>query len=167
MARHGFQIRGYNGMTFISTKTYGHEVGLSVCFRQHKAKSHCRHLHGYALAIRLEFECDELDENNWCIDFGSLRLLKEQLELMFDHKMLVAEDDPEIERLLDFNKRDICRVRVVQATGCEAFAKLVHDVADLWLTENKHKPRVRMRSVEVREHGANSAIYVDNNKGVS
>ena len=33
-----------------STKTYGHEEGLSCCFRQWRAThSHCRLLHGYAL----------------------------------------------------------------------------------------------------------------------
>lgn len=29
-------------MTYVSTKTYGHEVGLSATFRQWRASSHCR-----------------------------------------------------------------------------------------------------------------------------
>lgn len=48
-------------MTYKSTKLYGHEIGLSAAFRQWRAESHCRFLHGYALAVRFEFEADELD----------------------------------------------------------------------------------------------------------
>ena len=32
-----------------SSKTYGHEIGLSAAFRQWRAQSHCRLIHGYAL----------------------------------------------------------------------------------------------------------------------
>lgn len=48
-------------MTYSSTKTYGHEVGLSCAFRQCRATHfHCRYLHGYAFSIHLEFETEEL-----------------------------------------------------------------------------------------------------------
>jgi 6-pyruvoyltetrahydropterin/6-carboxytetrahydropterin synthase len=39
-------------------KTYGHELGLSACFRQHRAKSHCRFLHGYPLSFTFTFAAD-------------------------------------------------------------------------------------------------------------
>ena len=48
---------------------------------------------------------------------------------------------------------------MVPATGCECFAKLIYETADLWLQDNGYKPRVWVEKVEVREHGANSAIY--------
>ena len=38
------------------TKTYGHDLGLSCCFRQWGASSHCRFLHGYALSFSFTFE---------------------------------------------------------------------------------------------------------------
>ena len=76
-----------------STKTFGHEIGLSACFRQWRADSHCRFLHGYALAIKFVFAANELDVRNWVVDFGSLKSLKSQLEDTFDHKLLVAEND--------------------------------------------------------------------------
>jgi 6-pyruvoyltetrahydropterin/6-carboxytetrahydropterin synthase len=144
---------------YVSTKTYGHEVGLSCCFRQWKADSHCKYLHGYALAVRVEFEATELDERNWVVDFGGLKTFKKWLEDTFDHKTLVAIDDPEALTLLGLNAKQIASVLIIEATGCEAFAKIIHDNADQWLRDNKYKPRVRVRSVEVREHGANSAIY--------
>lgn len=146
-------------MTYISSKTYGHELGLSVCFRQHKASSHCRYLHGYALSIRLEFEAAELNECNWVIDFGGLKDFKQSLQRYFDHRMLVAEDDPAMPHFMELNRLDLAAVRVVPATGCEAFAKLVFDMGNDWLHDHDFISRVHMRSVEVCEHGANSAIY--------
>lgn len=143
-----------------SSKTYGHEIGLSCAFRQWRAESHCRFIHGYALSIRLEFEADELDHHNWVIDFGGLKSFKQHLVDMFDHKLLVAEDDPQIDILCQLAGFDLAEVVVVEATGCEAFAKFVWEEAEIWLVENMHAPRVRLHSVEVAEHGANSAIYV-------
>lgn len=145
---------------YLSTKTYGHEVGLSCCFRQWRAQSHCRFLHGYALAIRLEFEAEELDERNWVVDFGSLKGFKSWLEETFDHKLLVAEDDPEFDLITGLGGPGVADCVVVEATGCEAFAKLVFECAEVWLKDNGYPPRVKMRSVEVREHGANSAVYI-------
>lgn len=144
---------------YVSTKTYGHDVGLSACFRQWRADSHCRFLHGYALAIRLEFEADELDVRNWVVDFGSLKGFKTLLENTFDHRLLVAEDDPYIGVMQSLDGAGLAQVVVVPATGCEAFAKLIFECGEVWLRDNGYAPRVRMRSVEVREHGANSAIY--------
>lgn len=144
---------------YISTKTFGHQLGLSACFRQWKAESHCRFLHGYALSIRMEFEADQLDRRNWVVDFGSLKGFKAMLEGTFDHKMLVAKDDPQLKAMLDLVDIGVAEVIVVDATGCEAFAKLIFECGEVWLKDNGYAPRVRMRMVEVSEHGANSAIY--------
>jgi 6-pyruvoyltetrahydropterin/6-carboxytetrahydropterin synthase len=86
-------------MTYQVTKTYGHELGLSCVFRQHRANSHCKQLHGYALAFDIVFETETLDARNWVIDFGSLKEVKEWLVDMFDHTLLVASDDPMFEEL--------------------------------------------------------------------
>jgi 6-pyruvoyltetrahydropterin/6-carboxytetrahydropterin synthase len=151
---------------YISTKTYGHELGLSCCFRQWKAESHCRYLHGYALAIRIEFEADELDERNWVVDFGGLKSLKSALEATFDHKMLVAIDDPLSATFRELEIAGACRIVWVPATGCEAMAKEVFDLAEQWLSDNGYAPRVSVRRVEVSEHGANSAIYEEELKEI-
>lgn len=143
-----------------STKTYGHEVGLTAAFRQWRAQSHCRFLHGYALAVGFVFEAKELDVRNWAVDFGSLKSLKGWLEDTFDHKTLVAHDDPELPRFTDLDKAGVIQMHIVPATGCEAFAKLIYDAAEVWLMDNGYSPRARLVSVEVREHGANSAIYL-------
>lgn len=146
-------------MVYISTKTYGHDIGLSSCFRQWRTESHCRFLHGYALAVRVEFEADELCERNWVVDFGGLKSFKGWLEKTFDHKLLLAEDDPERARIMHLKVYQIADIVLVPATGCEAFAKLIFEQGNIWLKENGYTPRVKLRLVEVREHGANSAIY--------
>jgi len=146
-------------LTYISSKTFGHDLGLSCCFRQWRADSHCRMLHGYAMAIHLEFEADTLDDKNWVVDFGSMKDLKSMFEQLFDHTLIVAEDDPDLDTFVDLNDKNIANVVFVENTGCEAFAKLIFDITDGWLEQEAYTPRVRMRSVTVSEHGANSATY--------
>jgi 6-pyruvoyltetrahydropterin/6-carboxytetrahydropterin synthase len=146
-------------MGFRSTKTFGHEIGLSCAFRQWKAESHCRYLHGYALAIRLEFEAEELDIRNWVVDFGSLKSLKGMLEDTFDHKLLVASDDPWLYKLRELGSYGLAEVVEVPATGCERFAEMIFECVEVWLKDNGYAPRCRIAKVEVSEHGANSAIY--------
>lgn len=143
----------------LSTKTYNHNVGLSCAFRQWRADSHCRFLHGYALAFKFEFETDELDVRNWCVDFGSLKSLKTLLENTFDHKTVIAEDDPELDWFKEAANRGILELIILPACGCEKFAELVFGATEVWLVDNGYFPRVRLNSVEVREHDANSAIY--------
>jgi 6-pyruvoyltetrahydropterin/6-carboxytetrahydropterin synthase len=144
---------------YVSTKTYGHNVGLSSAFRQWRADSHCRHLHGYAIKVRFEFESDELDIRNWVVDFGSLKSLKGWLENTFDHKCLVAEDDPHMDWFEEAHRRGIIDMVKVPATGCEKFAEMIFEATEVWLQDNGYAPRVRLRRVEISEHGANSAIF--------
>jgi 6-pyruvoyltetrahydropterin/6-carboxytetrahydropterin synthase len=144
---------------FQSTKSYGHSIGLSCCFRQHRAYSHCNRLHGYALAVKFVFETNKL-EAGWVVDFGGMKSLKAMLESTFDHKLLVAQDDPHLADIRGLASLKIADVIEVEATGCEAFAKLIYDCAETWLHDAGFAPRVWLKSVEVSEHGANSAIYI-------
>jgi 6-pyruvoyltetrahydropterin/6-carboxytetrahydropterin synthase len=166
---------------YLSTKTYGNDRGLSCCFRQWRAThSHCSTLHGYSIGIKLIFECDTLDDKNWCMDFGGLKEFKEWADHMFDHTLVVAEDDPMLEffkhmnEIVDIESKDhlsnlphergaLCDLRIVPGVGCEMFAKLAYDkMAELLASGDMRypiNPTVRIKSVEVFEHGANSATY--------
>jgi 6-pyruvoyltetrahydropterin/6-carboxytetrahydropterin synthase len=149
---------------FLSTKTYGNDRGLSCCFRQWRSThSHCSMVHGYSIGVKFIFECDELDERNWVYDFGGLKDIKAWLEYMFDHTMLVAEDDP----MLQFWKQTVADhpgtidLRVVPGVGCERFAELIFDHVTKYLDEHRDtmlNKTARLKSVEVFEHGANSAV---------
>jgi 6-pyruvoyl-tetrahydropterin synthase len=159
---------------FYSTKTWGNDRGLSCCFRQWRSHhSHCSLLHGYSIGVKVIFECDSLDERNWVQDFGSLKRFKEWLEHMFDHTVLIAEDDPHLDSFMKLQEIGAIRdgantalldLRIVPAVGCERFAQLAYDTLSNMLDEDRAAGKalnntVRVKSVEVFEHGANSAIY--------
>lgn len=146
-------------MTFQSTKTYGNHIGISAAFRQWKAHSHCRLVHGYALGFKFIFEAAELDDKNWVVDFGGLKPLRKMLEDTFDHKVIVSEDDPHIDYFKQGQALGVMELSIVPAGGCEKFAELVYLKTEQWLMETGIAPRCRLVSVEVFEHGANSAIY--------
>jgi len=147
-------------MTYTSTKTYGHELGLSCCFRQWRAThSHCRYLHGYAISVRLQFEAELLDTRNWVVDFGGLKDLKQALQDTFDHKTVVAHDDPLMDWFNRGHEQGLLDIVVLDDVGCERFAEYVYQLATNWLDRHGYAPRCRVSLVEVREHGANSAIY--------
>lgn len=147
-------------MTYISTKTYGHEVGLSCCFRQWRADSHCKLLHGYALSVTLTFEAEELDHRNWVIDFGGLKEVKADLQNKFDHTVVIDVLDPKLDTFRGLEDSGLLKLTVLEeGVGCELFAKHIHRTVSDWLLAKGHAPRVLLRSVEVREHGANSALY--------
>lgn len=144
---------------FRSTKTYDHSEGLSCTFRQWRAThSHCRLLHGYALAFRFVFAARELDERRWCVDFGGLKAVKAWLHEQFDHTLLVAADDPELAAFERLGRDGLADVRVLPDVGCEAVARMVHaKVTDL--VTQATGGRAWVESVEVMEHGGNSALY--------
>lgn len=146
-------------MTYLSTKTYGHELGLSACFRQWRAESHCNQLHGYALAFRFVFEATHLDDRNWVVDFGGLAPLKRELQTWFDHKLVVAVDDPALEDILALKRKGIADVVILDAVGCEKFAEMAWGMANTYLIDAGISSRIKVKEVECREHGANSAIY--------
>lgn len=152
-------LRASKGFIFESTKTYVHSIGLSCTFRQWRAtESHCRFLHGYALEVKLAFQGPDLDEKNWLADFGGLKEVKQWLEQIFDHKLVVARDDPEIEALRALAAvHGVAEISYVDHVGCEAFAMMIYNNLVGWkLSENY---RYLLHSVEVREHAGNSATY--------
>lgn len=142
---------------YVSTKRY-QDLG-PVAYRQWRADSHCNLIHGYSLSFKFTFESDTLDARNWVMDFGGLRSLKGILEDAFDHVLLVSEDDPEIEWYREAESRGIAKVLELPNLGCEALSELVYGITEQWLLDAGQGPRVRIRSVEVMEHGNNSAVY--------
>jgi 6-pyruvoyltetrahydropterin/6-carboxytetrahydropterin synthase len=159
MSRSEFNVReAAEGFRYQSGKTFTHSVGLSACFRQWRAESHCRLLHGYSLQVEFAFSTKELDIRNWAVDFGSLKSLKGWLEDTFDHKTLVAEDDPKISIYRELEIAGMVELRVVPSTGCEAFSRMIYEYAEQWLSDNGYD-HVVLESVTVREHEANWASY--------
>ena len=149
---------------FQSTKIFD---GFSCVFRQWKAEeTHCKYLHGYGVSFKVWFE-GELDEKNWVWDFGGMKRAKtkiddmspkEWMDYMFDHTVIVAEDDPFVESFQSMGVHGAAQVRVIPAVGAEKFAEFVFNkLNDFVKTETDN--RVKVLRVEFMEHGKNSAIY--------
>lgn len=143
---------------YVSTKSYDTRNGFSIAYRQHKADSHCRFIHGYALGFDFEFESETLDVRNWVCDFGGFKTLKAFLEEYFDHTLLVAQDDPELEFFKEIDRRGLAQVREVAKTGCEGLSEFLYwYINEVWLPENGYAGSgVHCRKVRVHETAANS-----------
>ena len=151
-------------MKFQSTKIFD---GYSTVFRQWRAEgTHCRFLHGYGISFKITFEGD-LDERNWVWDFGGMKRAKnkidgmnpkEWMDFMFDHTTIIAEDDPYLENFKEMWKDGIIQLRIIPATGAEQFAKFIYDKVSKFIKIETNN-RIRVVSVEFKEHNKNSAIY--------
>jgi 6-pyruvoyltetrahydropterin/6-carboxytetrahydropterin synthase len=142
-------------MKYVSTKII--ELG-SCAFRQWKADSHCKYIHGYRLVAKFWFECDRLDERNWVVDFGGLKELKQVLEKQFDHTFCVSADDPLLEQFKALHASGAADLRIMpKGVGIERTAEWCFDVADAHV-RGMTKNRCWVQKVEVWEHEKNSAI---------
>jgi 6-pyruvoyltetrahydropterin/6-carboxytetrahydropterin synthase len=149
---------------FQSSKVFD---GFSCVFRQWRAvDTHCRFLHGYGISFRVDFEGD-LDEKNWVWDFGGMKRAKNKIEgmnpkawmdYMFDHTVVIAEDDPWLEAFKQMDNAGVAQIRVIPSVGAEKFSEYIFNkINDFVQVETDG--RVRVTKVEFREHERNSASY--------
>lgn len=140
---------------YFSTKVI--ELG-STAFRQPRADSHCKYIHGYQLKAKIWFACNELDGNNWVFDFGALKELKEKLQGHYDHKCVITKDDPAKHAFKELERYGAVSLIVMDGVGIEKFAEHVFIEADTFV-KYKTTNRVWVKKVEVFEHQDNSAIF--------
>jgi len=146
---------------FHVTKHYPHSLGLSAAFRQWRAESHCNLIHGYALAFTYEFEAETVDARNWVMDFGSMKVVKGWLQENFDHRLLVATDDPSLHVFKALHERNLVNLNIVPATGCESFALMAFGQCKKYLEASGVAHHARLVKVTVSEHDGNSAAYAE------
>ena len=151
---------------FQSSKVFD---GFSTVFRQHNAKTtHCSFLHGYGISFKVYFE-GELDDRNWVWDFGGMKRAKTLIDgkspkawmdYMFDHTMIIAEDDPELLAFQQMDKVGVAQVRVIPATGAEKFSEYIYNKLNEFVKTETNN-RVRVTKVKFMEHGKNAAYYCE------
>ena len=149
---------------FQSSKVFD---GFSTVFRQWKAETtHCRFVHGYGISFKVYFE-GELDHRNWVWDFGGMKRAKtkiddkspkEWMDYMFDHTLVVAEDDPHINAFKNMDEAGVAQVRVIPATGAEKFAEYIYTKLNKFV-DTETEGRVRVTKVKFMEHGKNAAYF--------
>jgi len=144
---------------YTSTKEY-HDA-FPCAYRQWRADSHCNLIHGYSFSMKFYFGTDNLDVRNWAADYGGLKELKKTLEDQFDHTLLVAEDDPELETFRLLQERNMAKLTILPRLGCEGLADMLYKyvngvyIPDMWGPGEAE--RLWCYRVEVRETQANMA----------
>lgn len=145
---------------YTSTKEY---IDAFPCaYRQHRADSHCNKIHGYAFSMKFYFGTNDLDVRNWVADYGGLKELKKVLETQFDHTLLVAEDDPELETYKLLQSKGLADLTILPKLGCEGLADMLYKyvnaiyIPDMW--GQGEADRLWCYRVEVRETQANMAF---------
>lgn len=77
--------------------TYRATVQIHFCYG-HRLLDYdgpCAHPHGHNGLVEIELERDDLDERGMVVDFGDVkREVKEWIDTMLDHQMLLRKDDP-------------------------------------------------------------------------
>ena len=150
---------------FQSSKVFD---GFSTVFRQHTAETtHCRFVHGYGISFKIYFE-GKLDERNWVWDFGGMKRAKTQIDgkspkewmdFMFDHTLIVAENDPFKNAFIEMGEAGAAQVRVIPATGAEKFAEYIFNKVNEFVIKET-EGRVEVIKVKFMEHGKNAAYYI-------
>lgn len=145
---------------YTSTKEYVDQ--FPCAYRQWRADSHCNLIHGYSFSIKLYFGTNDLDVRNWAADYGGLKELKGLLEDQFDHTLLVAEDDPELETFKMLEKKGLAKLNILPSLGCESLADQIYRyingvyIPDFW--GPSEAARLWCYRVEVRETQSNMAF---------
>tara|TARA_Y100001951_G_C11241663_1_gene240876 strand:- start:50 stop:550 length:501 start_codon:yes stop_codon:yes gene_type:complete len=149
-----------SGSEFTSTKRFG---PISVGHRQWRDKGHCKFAHGYGRYVEFTFACEELDDKGWVMDFGGLKDVKKRIEKEWDHRMLIASDDPLLDIFKELHGKNgvdlnIMNVELGWGPGIEASCKFMYDTISTIITVQTDG-RVWIKKVQIWEHENNSATY--------
>jgi 6-pyruvoyltetrahydropterin/6-carboxytetrahydropterin synthase len=137
--------------------------GYPCAHRQWKHDGHCAWIHGYQRHFVVHFVADSLDERGWVIDFGGVTMkgIKKMLDHHFDHTLLLASDDPEIEH---FRKKDgkLCKlIELPYGPGMEGTARWLLGKVNtrIKLDEELTQRGVRCYRVECWENEKNAGVW--------
>lgn len=157
------------------TKIYS---DFPAAHRQHKHDGHCALIHGHNWSFEFVFACAALDANQFVVDFGKLKWLRNWLNKQFDHTLLLNADDPFLEYFTETlqemrpdctSPSSLCFADIVIVPNCGAeglAAWLLEKVNELftsgeYVTEEERLDflarKVRVVAVTVFEDSKNSA----------
>jgi 6-pyruvoyltetrahydropterin/6-carboxytetrahydropterin synthase len=146
-------------MKFKSSKRFG---PITTGHRQWRDKGHCSYVHGYGRYVRLTFEATELDERGWVMDFGDLKDVKSWIESEWDHRTLIAADDPAIPELKTLEEVGGINLNILPEgylPGIEESCRYLYDKLNP-VIQRKTNNRVEITRVEIWETEKNQAEYV-------
>lgn len=141
---------------------------LPAAHRQPKHGGHCRLIHGHNWGFEITFVCDILDPCGFVIDVGTLRPVRELLQGLFDHTLLLNNTDPIVtdssQAAVLAVLQDLSKVVVVPDCGMEGLAEHVFHAVNNLILEEKLGPGAVLRGLKVirvvcHEDSKNSAVY--------
>ena len=125
----------WHGLLMIhrATKTYGHDLGLSVAFRQWRADSHCRYLHGYAIGGAADVRSIRTRRTRMGDRLRRPEAGQSDVTKHFRPRAAGRRGRSAARVVPRGAARDIAQVFVVSRTGCEAFASTDPRIVSDWL----------------------------------
>lgn len=148
--------------TLTSTKAYHN---LPCAHRQHRHHGNCALVHGYSRSVHFVFGSHTLDSCGFVVDFGQLKWVKDFLEHLLDHTLLLSPDDPLLPQFHLLEAQGACAIRLMPfGVGMEGSAQYICEQVDEKLREQT-KGRCWVESVECRENDKNSATYYNPEAG--
>lgn len=131
---------------------------------ENRDSRHCGLIHGYSRVIEFVF-VGKTDVCQWVVDFGNLKDVKKWLEERWDHRTLIASDDPQLDKIEEMDKLGLIDLTVVDVDnglnwgpGMEGSCKWVFDEISK-IVKEKNFGFAAIESVQIWEHENNSAIY--------
>ena len=106
-----------------------------------------------------------MTKEGFVVDYGDLDELKQHLDYMYDHTLVLDEEDPFMETFRELERANVCDIRTHPfGPGMEGTAHYLCEWTDKYLRE-KTKGRAWVISVEARENDKNSSIYYNPDAG--
>ena len=149
---------------FRSTKSFWN---YPCAHRQWRHDGNCALVHGYSRSFHFTFGAAQLDKCGFVVDYGDLDWIKQHLEHMYDHTLLLCHDDPLLEQFKAIANQGGCRLIIMPegyGVGMESTAMHLGIRVDEELRK-RTKGRCWVVTVEARENDKNSSIYVNPEAG--
>ena len=99
------------------------------------------------------------------MDFGGLKEIKNWLNEQWDHRLLIASDDPLMSDFKILHEKGGCNLNIMDieqgwGPGIEASCKFVYDYVNQWIKKLTDS-RVWVHKVQIWEHENNSAFLTN------
>ncbi len=164
-------------MAYTSTKTFD---CISTAHRNWRARNNpsrdsrkCAYIHGYTKTFTFVFGCSELDDYQWCVDYGTsssnpdkprtMTLIKQFIQDDLDHGVTTDSHDPMLLKLKEMHDLELIKLIVIpvengQSGSVEGLCRYLFNRFDPLLQEETGG-RCWIQSITVSEHHKNSSTY--------
>jgi hypothetical protein len=125
--------------------------GINCMFRYWRSNHDDGLLSMYRFNIKLVLECRDLDDHQMVIPKGDyiFKEVEMMLEMVFRDKVIVAEDDPQINLYKIMADNGVIRLMVLPDVGLEKIAEGVYNHVKVILINQDMVHRIDIRSVEI------------------